>query len=38
VRLNLTKEQSWTIYGVALLLLPSLAAIAGIAVWSRRRR
>jgi ABC-type uncharacterized transport system involved in gliding motility auxiliary subunit len=38
VRLNLTKEQSWTIYGVALLLLPSLAAIAGIVVWSRRRR
>jgi ABC-type uncharacterized transport system involved in gliding motility auxiliary subunit len=38
VRLNLTKEQSWTIYAIALLLLPSLAAIAGIVVWSRRRR
>jgi ABC-type uncharacterized transport system involved in gliding motility auxiliary subunit len=38
VRLNLTKEQSWTIYAVALLLLPSLAAIGGIVVWSRRRR
>lgn len=38
VRLNLTKEQSWTIYALALLLLPSLAAIAGIVVWSRRRR
>jgi ABC-type uncharacterized transport system involved in gliding motility auxiliary subunit len=38
VRLNLTKEQSWTIYGVSLLLLPALAAIAGIVVWSRRRR
>lgn len=38
VRLNLTKEQSWTIYGVALALLPLLAAIAGIVVWSRRRR
>jgi ABC-type uncharacterized transport system involved in gliding motility auxiliary subunit len=38
VRLNLTKEQSWTIYALALLLLPTLAAIAGIVVWSRRRR
>lgn len=38
VRLNLTKEQSWTVYGVALLLLPSLAAIAGFVVWSKRRR
>lgn len=38
VRLNLTKEQSWTIYGVALLLLPTLAAIGGFVVWSRRRR
>lgn len=38
VRLNLTKEQSWTIYAVALLLLPSLAAVGGIVVWSRRRR
>ncbi len=38
VRLNLTKEQSWTVYGLSLLLLPSLAAIAGIVVWSKRRR
>lgn len=38
VRLNLTKEQSWTVYGVALLLLPSLAIIAGAMVWARRRR
>jgi ABC-type uncharacterized transport system involved in gliding motility auxiliary subunit len=38
VRLSLTKEQSWTIYGVALALLPLLAAIAGGVVWSRRRR
>jgi ABC-type uncharacterized transport system involved in gliding motility auxiliary subunit len=38
VRLNLTKDQSWTVYGVSLLLLPALAAIAGIVVWSRRRR
>lgn len=38
VRLNLTKEQGWTVYGIALLLLPTLAAVAGIVVWSRRRR
>jgi ABC-type uncharacterized transport system involved in gliding motility auxiliary subunit len=38
VRLNLTKQQGWTVYGIALLLLPSLAALAGIVVWSRRRR
>lgn len=38
VRLNLTKEQSWTVYGVALLLLPSLAVIGGMLVWARRRR
>lgn len=38
VRLNLTKEQGWTVYAIALLLLPGLAALAGIVVWSRRRR
>lgn len=38
VRLNLTQEQGYTVYAIALLLLPALAAIAGVAVWSRRRR
>jgi gliding motility-associatede transport system auxiliary component len=38
VRLNLTKEQGLTVYGVALALMPVLAGIAGITVWSRRRR
>lgn len=38
VRLNLTREQSWTVYGVALLLLPSLAIVGGLLVWARRRR
>lgn len=38
VRLNLTQEQGYTVYAIALLLLPALAAIAGVVVWSRRRR
>ncbi|HYH45340.1 MAG TPA: GldG family protein [Thermoanaerobaculia bacterium] len=38
VRLNLTQEQGYTVYAIALLLLPVLAAAAGIVVWSRRRR
>lgn len=38
VRLNLTQEQGYKVYAIALLLLPALAAAAGIAVWSRRRR
>lgn len=38
VRLNLTQDQGYTVYAIALLLLPALAAIAGIVVWSRRRR
>lgn len=38
VRLNLTQEQGYKVYAIALLLLPVLAATAGIAVWSRRRR
>jgi ABC-type uncharacterized transport system involved in gliding motility auxiliary subunit len=38
VRLNLTQEQGYTVYAIALLLLPILAAAAGIVVWSRRRR
>jgi ABC-type uncharacterized transport system involved in gliding motility auxiliary subunit len=38
VRLNLTREQGWTVYGISLLLLPALAAVAGIVVWVRRRR
>jgi ABC-type uncharacterized transport system involved in gliding motility auxiliary subunit len=38
VRLNLTQEQGYKVYAIALLLLPALAATAGIVVWSRRRR
>jgi ABC-type uncharacterized transport system involved in gliding motility auxiliary subunit len=38
VRLNLTQDQGYTVYAIALLLLPALAAAAGIVVWSRRRR
>ena len=38
VRLNLTQDQGYTVYAIALLLLPALAAVAGIVVWSRRRR
>lgn len=38
VRLNLTQEQGITVYAIVLALLPALAAIAGIVVWSRRRR
>ena len=38
VRLNLTQDQGRTVYAIALLLLPVLAAVAGIAVRSRRRR
>lgn len=38
VRLNLTQEQGLSIYAIVLLLLPALAAAAGIVVWSRRRR
>lgn len=38
VRLSLTQEQGYTVYAIALLLLPALAAIAGVVVWSRRRR
>jgi ABC-type uncharacterized transport system involved in gliding motility auxiliary subunit len=38
VRLNLTQEQGRTVYAIAFVLLPALAAIAGIVVRSRRRR
>lgn len=38
VRLNLTQDQGRTIYLIALGLMPLLAAIAGVTVWSRRRR
>ncbi len=38
VRLNLTQEQGYKVYAIALFLLPVLAAAAGIVVWSRRRR
>ena len=38
VRLNLTQEQGYSVYAIVLLLLPALAAIGGIVVWSRRRR
>lgn len=38
VRLNLTSEQDWTVRAITFLLLPVLAALAGIVVWSRRRR
>ena len=38
VRLNLSDQQVWTINLLNWLLLPSLAAIAGFVVWSRRRR
>jgi ABC-type uncharacterized transport system involved in gliding motility auxiliary subunit len=38
VRLNLTREQGRTVYAIALVLLPVLAAVAGFVVRSRRRR
>lgn len=38
VRLNLTGDQTITVYAIVLALLPLLAAAAGIVVWSRRRR
>ena len=38
VRLTLTGTQmAWTL-GLALLILPGLAVIAGVVVWFRRRR
>lgn len=38
VRLSLTQEQELTVRGITFLLLPALAAAAGVAVWWRRRR
>lgn len=38
VRLNLNDQQFRIVLGLSLLLLPALAAVAGIAVWVRRRR
>lgn len=38
VRLNLASNQLSIVQGIAFLLMPTLAAIGGIVVWSRRRR
>jgi ABC-type uncharacterized transport system involved in gliding motility auxiliary subunit len=38
VRLNVSNQQQRIIYAIVLALLPAIAAVGGVMVWSRRRR